>query len=229
MFDKNKHKTILVKILKDIYSDKDLRNILGFKGGTALFLFYNLPRISVDLDFNLLDEEKKSLVFEKLKNILSKFGKIVEAKEKRYTLFFLISYGKGERKIKVEVSKRKIPTAYEVKDYLGISILVAKKECLAAGKLSAFLTRKKLASRDLFDLWFILEKNWSFDENLLKFQTNLSLKKALKEALKKVKEIKTNQLLQGIGELIEEKDKNWIKNNLKKELIFLLNLYLKNQ
>jgi hypothetical protein len=36
-------------------------------------------------------------------------------------------------------------------------------------------------------------------------------------------------LLQGIGELIEEKDKNWIKNNLKKELIFLLNLYLKNK
>jgi hypothetical protein len=229
MFDKNKHKTILVKILKDIYSDKDLRNILGFKGGTALFLFHGLPRISVDLDFNLLEEEKKSLVFEKLKNILSKFGKIVETKEKRYTLFFLISYGKSERKIKVEVSKRKIPTAYEVKDYLGISILVAKKECLAAGKLSAFLTRRKLASRDLFDLWFILEKNWPFDENLLKFQTNLSLKKALKEALKKVKEIKTNQLLQGIGELIEEKDKNWIKNNLKKELIFLLNLYLKNQ
>ena len=229
MFDKNKHKTILIKILKNIYSDKDLRNILGFKGGTALFLFYGLPRISVGLDFNLLDEEKKSLVFEKLKNILSKFGKIVETKEKRYTLFFLISYGKSERKIKVEVSKRKIPTAYEVKDYLGISILVAKKECLAAGKLSAFLTRKKLAARDVFDLWFILEKNWSFDENLLKFQTNLSLKKALKEALKKVKKIKINQLLQGIGELIEEKNKTWIKNNLKKELIFLLNLYLKNQ
>jgi len=67
MFDKNKHKKILVKILKDIYSDKDTRNVLGFKGGTALFLFYNLPRISVDLDFNLLEEEKKSLVFEKMK------------------------------------------------------------------------------------------------------------------------------------------------------------------
>lgn len=58
MFDKNKHKIILVKILKNIYSDKDLRNVLGFKGGTALFLFYGLPRISVDLDFNLLDEKK---------------------------------------------------------------------------------------------------------------------------------------------------------------------------
>jgi len=228
MFDKNKHKTILVKILKNIYSDKDLRNVLGFKGGTALFLFYALPRISVDLDFNLLNKEKKSLVFEKLKKILSYFGEILEAKEKRYTLFFLISYGKGERKIKVEISKRKIPTDYEVKDYLGIPILVAKKESLASGKLCAFLTRKKFAARDLFDLWFILEKNWQFDKNLLKFQTNLSPKSALKEAIKKLKKIKTNQLLQGIGELVEEKDKNWIKNNLKKELLFLLNLYLKN-
>ena len=35
MFDKNRHKTILVKILKNIYSNKDLRNVLGFKGGTA--------------------------------------------------------------------------------------------------------------------------------------------------------------------------------------------------
>jgi len=228
MFDKNKHKIILVKILKNIYSDKDLRNVLGFKGGTALFLFYGLPRISVDLDFNLLDEKKKSLVFEKLKKILSHFGEVLEAKEKRYTLFFLISYEKGERKIKVEVSKRRVPTVYEVKDYLGIPILVTKKESLSSGKLSAFLTRKKLAARDLFDLWFILEKNWQFDENLLKFQTNLSLKSALKEAIKKIKKIKTNQLLQGIGELVEEKDKNWIKNNLKKELLFLLNLYLKN-
>jgi len=228
MFDKNKHKIILIKILKNIYSDKDLRNILGFKGGTALFLFYKLPRISVDLDFNLLDEEKKSLVFEKLKNNLSKFGEIIEAKEKRYTLFFLISYGKGERKIKVEVSKRNIPTKYGVKNYLGIPILVAKKESLASGKLSAFLNRKKLASRDLFDLWFILENNWLFDEILLKSQTNFSIKQALKEAIKKIKNLKNNQLLQGMGELVEKKDKQWIKKNLKNELLFLLKLYLKN-
>lgn len=228
MFDKNKHKLMMIKILKEIYSDPELRTSLGFKGGTALYLFYNLPRISIDLDFNLLDPQKKLIVFNKLKNLLSQFGTLDEAAEKRYTLFFLLSYQKGLRKIKIEVSKRAIQPNYEIKHYLGIPIKVAKKEALASGKLSAFLARKKFAARDLFDLWFILKKEWVFDQQYLKQQTNLDLKNALKKALEKTKNIKPNQLLQGIGDLIEEKEKNWLKNNLVKELIFNLRLYLKN-
>ena len=54
MVDINRHKFFLVQILKDIYSDLELANILGLKGGTALMFFYDLPRFSVDLDFNLL-------------------------------------------------------------------------------------------------------------------------------------------------------------------------------
>ena len=44
MTDINKHKFFLVSILKDIYSDIELANSLGFKGGTAQMLFYDLPR-----------------------------------------------------------------------------------------------------------------------------------------------------------------------------------------
>jgi len=62
MFDTNKHKYFLVRILKDIYSDRLLSSVLGFKGGTAHMLFYNLPRFSVDLDFNLIDAEKSEEV-----------------------------------------------------------------------------------------------------------------------------------------------------------------------
>lgn len=228
MFDKQKHQTILIKILKEIYSDSELGKNLGFKGGTALSIFYDLPRISVDLDFNLIDENKKDFVFEKLKKILIQFGNLEEATEKRYTLFYLLSYEKTQRKIKIEISKRAIHPSYEVKNYLGIHILVADKKGLASGKLSAFLTRKKFASRDLFDLWFILKNDWEFDENYLKKQTDLSLKKAFKLAKEKVKKIKSTQLLQGIGELIEEKQKDWIKTKLKEETIFYINLYLKN-
>ena len=53
--DINKHKFYMLQILKDIFSDADLADCLGFKGGTALMLFYGLPRFSVDLDFTLLD------------------------------------------------------------------------------------------------------------------------------------------------------------------------------
>ncbi len=225
MIDKEKHLTILVKILKKIYSDSDLSTNLGFKGGTALYLFYNLPRISVDLDFNLINEDKKNIVFEKLKKILNNFGKL-EATEKRYTLFFLLTYEKTQKKIKVEVSKRAIHPQYEVKNYLGIPILVVNKQGLSSGKLNAFLTRKKFASRDLFDLWFILKNEFSFDEDFLKKQTSYDLQIALVKAKEKIALIKSSQLLQGIGELIDEKQKNWIKQKLIDEVLFHLNLQL---
>ena len=66
----NKHKFFLIQILKDIYSDIELANCLGFKGGTALMFFYDLPRFSVDLDFNLLNPAKEKTVYEKVRTIL---------------------------------------------------------------------------------------------------------------------------------------------------------------
>ena len=54
MLDTDRHKNILIKILKDIYTDNTIGPILGFKGGTAAYLFYDLPRFSVDIDFDLI-------------------------------------------------------------------------------------------------------------------------------------------------------------------------------
>jgi hypothetical protein len=59
MFDQTKHKIILIEILKSIYGDPDLRTALGFKGGTAAMLFYDLPRLCVVLVFDFLIEDKK--------------------------------------------------------------------------------------------------------------------------------------------------------------------------
>ena len=54
MVDINRHKFFMVQILKDLFTDIEMANCLGFNGGSALMLFYDLPRFSVDLDFNLL-------------------------------------------------------------------------------------------------------------------------------------------------------------------------------
>jgi spore photoproduct lyase len=62
--NQSNHKTVLIRILKDIFSDPVVGPILGFKGGTAAYLFYSLNRFSVDLNFDLLDLTKKDLVFE---------------------------------------------------------------------------------------------------------------------------------------------------------------------
>ena len=226
MLDKNRHKIVLVKILKEIYSDPTLRNILGFKGGTAAYLFYGLPRFSVDLDFDLLEEKKKDLVFNRLKEILPKMETLIESTKKRYTLFYLMSYEKGERKIKIEISKRQCKNSFIIRSYLGITILLMAKKDMAAGKLAAFLTRKKFAARDLFDLWFFLKNNWEIDEEVLKEKTGLTLKTAIEKTVEKIKKIKKNQLLQGLGELLDEKQKPWVKENLQKEALFYLEYLL---
>jgi len=106
MFDIDKHKNILVRILKDIYSDTKLSPALGFKGGTAAFLFYNLNRFSVDLDFDLLNETKEQEVFDKVEKIVREYGAIKEKRDKRHTLFILLSYSDEFQNIKIEINKR---------------------------------------------------------------------------------------------------------------------------
>jgi hypothetical protein len=226
MFNQAKHKVVLIEILKSIYDDPDLRTILGFKGGTAAMLFYDLPRLSVDLDFDLLNADKKKVVFEKMKNILQRYGILREAREKRFTLFFLISYEKEEHTIKVDISKRKGAGGFEPKNYLGIAVLVMRKEDMAAGKLSALLTRKKFAMRDVFDIWFFLKNKWQINETVLTEKTGLSLTEALEQAIKKISHINNNQILQGLGELLDVKQKTWVREKLTEETVFYLRLYL---
>jgi len=226
MIDRKKHRFILVNILKEIYADPLLGSSLGFKGGTAAFLFYDLPRLSVDLDFDLLDLQKEEAVFQKLKEVLKNFGQLREARKKRYTLFFLLNYQKGERNIKVEVSKRKTSAGYQVRQYLGIPVLVMDKSDMAASKLAAFLTRKKFAARDLFDLWFFLKNDWAINEKLLQEKTGLNLREALEKAKERVEKTPQTRLLQGLGELLDDKQKIAVKDKLKEDLLLQINLLL---
>ncbi len=220
------HRTVCIKLLREIYSDPELRTILGFKGGTAALLFYGLPRFSVDLDFDLLDLNKKELVFKKLKTLLQQYGTLAEEIEKKYTLFFVLQYQKGERNLKVEVSKRSDgQSAYGPKNYLGISMLVMKEPEMAAGKLSALLTRNTFASRDLYDLWYFLKNNWHIDESVVRSKTGLDLTHAYAKAQKKVAAIKKIELLSGLGDLLDASQRNWVREKLIDELLFLLQLY----
>lgn len=147
----NKHKFFLMQILKDIYSDIELANSLGFKGGTALMFFYDLPRFSVDLDFNLLDLTKEKTVYEKVRRILLKYGKIFDEALKFYGPIIVLDYGVGERKLKVEISNRQWKNQYERKNLLGINMEVMVAPDMFAHKLCALLDREELTNRDIFD------------------------------------------------------------------------------
>lgn len=216
------HRTIMVNVLKDIYSDIEISSLLGFKGGTALYFFYNLPRFSVDLDFDLLDESKKDIVFEHVLKIVEKYGELRVKKEKHFTLFWLLSYQKGLNQLKIEISKRTSKNRYEVKNFFGIPAQIMKREDMFANKLTALLGRKSLANRDIYDIWFMLKERWDLNDKLLEFRTNTTTIAYLKKCLKLLENNPPSDILSGIGDLVDNKTKDWIKKNLIKDTIFLL-------
>ena len=163
----SKHRSVMLEILKAIYNDNLLGPILGFKGGTLLYILYNLPRFSVDLNFDLLDEKKESRILPRLKNVIQNIGTIKELTNKRFTLFSLLNYESGQRNLKIEISKRNLGSKYEVTNYLGISLQTMIREDIFANKLLALSTRKKPVNRDIFDTWFLLKKHWDVNWDLI--------------------------------------------------------------
>jgi predicted nucleotidyltransferase component of viral defense system len=235
MLNHEKHQLIMGKILKDIYSDISISSALGFKGGTCAYFFYELPRFSVDLDFDLLTEDAsdREEIFKKIVNILEKYGEVKDKRVKRFTIFALLSYGDEEHNIKVEINMRKLAAdirkRYELKEYLGISLLAAKPEHLFAGKLIALTSRSKPAMRDIYDVYHFANNDWSIDEEVVMVMTGKTVKEQLADCLAFVEKVDNNEILQGLGELVKsEKEKDWVRQHLKKEAIFMLKLYLQS-
>jgi predicted nucleotidyltransferase component of viral defense system len=218
------HKTILFQILKDIYSDTTISPFLGFKGGTAALMFYGLDRFSVDLDFDLLNQKKEDYVFKKIKTIIEKYGTIKDFYKKRYNLFFLLSYEDKMRNIKIEINRQQFGSKYEIKTYLGVSMLVMTAEDMFAHKLVAMYQRMEKTSRDIYDVWFFLKKRFPINKEIVEKRTKTSFKKIVNKTIKKLKKKSKKDILTGMGELLTSQQKDWAKAKLKEEVINLLKL-----
>src|SRR3989344_4512496 len=133
----------------------------------------------------------------------------------------------------LEITEENKKNLYEMKEYLGISMFVAKKDYLFAGKLAALTLRTETAMRDIFDIHYFAKNRWNINVEVVKNLTGKSVKEYLTNCIAFIEKIKDGQMLQGLGELIEnEKQKDWIRNHLKADAAFMLKNYqsiFKNQ
>jgi predicted nucleotidyltransferase component of viral defense system len=225
MIDINRHKFFLVQILKDVYSDIELANCLGFKGGTALMLLYELPRFSVDLDFNLIIKEKEEVVYEKVRKILLKYGKIYDEARKFYGPVIVLDYGIGERKLKVEISNRIFENRYEIKNFLGINMKVMVLPDMFAHKLCALLDRNSIAGRDIFDCWFFMKNQSPVNKEIVESRMNVRLAEYIQRCIDRLEQVDDKHLLHGTGELMDDEMKKFVRSKLRTEAIGLLKFY----
>ena len=227
--DYPKHKNILLQILKDIYSDISLSPYLGFKNGTAASMFYGLNRNSVDLDFDLLVKNKEQEVFDKIKNIVPNYGKLIDARVKRFSIIAIISYGLKSQNIKIEINRRNFGSKYGLKIFLGISMLVMTKEDMFANKLMAMYERIGKTSRDIYDVFFFAKNNWQINKTIVENRTKLPFEKVLSNCIGLLEKTDNRHILDGLGELLSEPQKNWARAKLRTETIFLLKALIESE
>jgi len=225
MLDINRHKVVLLQILREIYTDEELLAKVVFKGGTCLMLFYGLDRFSTDLDFDLR-EGAGELDCERIIKIVGKYIVVDDYYDKHFTYFWSGSYESGLQHVKIEINKRSWPQDIENKDFYGLTIPTLASNKMLAHKLCAILDRKTLLNRDLYDAYFMLTKGFTIDEDIIRLRTG----KAVDEYIEKLADFLTEprinkNILHGLGEVLSIDRKNWVKNNLVRELIAQLKIY----
>lgn len=191
--------------LKELY-EENIGSKIFFKGGTAIRFVLAGSRFSEDLDFTVMGGEDEFLIG--INDFFKKLTKLYGFNFKRrktitginflltaqvgivsYKIFINLDFSFREKVL--DPSKSVIKTIYPVVFTSFVSHL--SDEEILAEKIRAIMTRNK--GRDIYDLWFLLNKNVSINE------------KMVLEKLKyyKINKFDRNELLEKIKSFSKEK------------------------
>ena len=234
MFNQNQHKIYLVRILKEVYDNQTIRSSLGFKGGTAAYLFYNLPRFSVDLDFDLLPHAKKGT--DTMRNLFhAVFRRLdLEVKdESKTTLLFLLRYkANSEQRNTIEldaVEEGFTSNAYqpeylsELDRYMNCHTV----ETMFGNKLVALIDRYEkhfaIAGRDLYDIHFFFTHEYTYIPEIITERRNVEPTIYLQELITFINTKVTQTIIdQDLNTLLPYKTFRKIRGVIKQETLVLL-------
>jgi len=162
--------------------DRGAFNTWAFQGGTALRFLYSMPRFSEDLDFALTEPG----LLAHFRDNITAAGRVFEAEnynvalrinDKRTVKSAFVSF-KGlpfelglsahpseTLSIKVEVDSNPPAGAGTistiVRRHVILNLRHHDKASLLAGKLHAFLARRYVKGRDIYDLvWYLSDRTW---------------------------------------------------------------------
>jgi predicted nucleotidyltransferase component of viral defense system len=147
-----------------------------------------------------------------------------ESNIKRFNLFCLLSYENRARNIKVEINRRQFGSKYEIKTYLGVSMLVMVPEDMFAHKLMAMSERIDKTSRDIYDVWFFLENRFPINKEIVEARSGMPFEKFLEKCINQLEALNNHRILTGIGEFLSESQKDWARAKLRQETIAFLTL-----
>ena len=172
-----------------------------FKGGTALYKIYNLPRFSEDLDFSLVEhfspDNAEKIIKEIAENSSNfKINSIKTTKDSLLIKLNCSSILTKQNTLRIDINfKNKIIKGFNVRNYISdyidinpFSLRILKPEEIISEKIHAILNRKK--ARDLYDLFFLL-RIAEFDKILVEEKLKIfDMKYDKKVIVKKIVDLK---------------------------------------
>ena len=221
-----------ILFLNYLYKERESEKIY-FKGGTCLHLCYGSPRFSEDLDFSTILSKKKieSLLKKTIKNFQLevpevKLNFIYQGKKSlRFRLKYQSKFLKYPQTIRLDFSQEKNflePNIFSLKTKFPIVffslISCQKEEEILVEKIRAFLYRRK--GRDIFDLWYLLDKKVLINQKLLEKKLKITGSKFGENSfLKKIKNYPEKKIYLDLAKFLPTNYRKIIPD-LKERLVF---------
>lgn len=84
---------------------------------------------------------------------------------------------------------------------------------------------EKATPRDVFDVWFFLANNSEINENIIQLRTGQTVQKYAKSCAGHVRQLSEKELMQGLGEVLDAKQKAFVRKSLIQETTSQLDVF----
>jgi len=226
------HKAWLLRILREIADDSELAALLRFKGGTYASIIGLIERFSVDLDFDLIDEEKVDFTRTHLEKIFKKLGLEIDQKSQNAPQYFVkYKNSPGERNtIRIDITfPSPINNEYEAVLLPDIDrvLYCETPETMFANKMVALIERYEkhgsIAGRDIFDIHTFFIKGIRYKREIIEERTGLEVVIFLNKLTGFIEKKITQKIIdEELNSLVPYDDFSKIRKILKDEVLMFL-------
>ncbi|MBD3365771.1 hypothetical protein GF360_00285 [candidate division WWE3 bacterium] len=227
-----RHKVQLLRLLREILSNEILANELVFKGGTYAALRGFLDRFSVDLDFDLLNQDSSPKVKQELHTIFADLDLAIKDESRNYLQFFLRYDAPENARNTLKIDINDAPSSFN--SYERAQLQEVRMFCqghtpetMFSNKLVAatarFEKKGKIAGRDFYDIHRFFEQGIAVNARVVEERTgkaHIEYLEYLRDFI--TKHITEKRLREDLNPLMDTAKLNKILPHLKPELLMLL-------
>ena len=185
------HKAMMIRVLTAFLDNKMIRKAIGFKGGSCASMASFLNRLSVDLDFDLLEKNEKKQLKKEINQLLPSLGFKIKTQSSQ-ELFFILKYNSiyPRNSLKLSIIDQ-VPASNDYQPIflpdLNRFVICQTIETMFANKLVAVTERYKkyqrVAGRDIYDLHHFFSQGYNFKKEVIEERTGLNWKEYLQNLL----------------------------------------------